>query len=743
MDYTSAPSKAVAVARMYALGGRVPEPLGPGSKEKRSAFDALASFLGLDLSAAAGKPELGRLLADHLGVTWDDSCYSAGGTVTLVGVNRLVDATVTQRLIPPSDDSSAQRLHEVMSAGPGGDQEPASQQPPEDLAMSDESSEIEQNIAEYIAALSEPAPVPTGVLSPPELITANDVRFVDGSWRQRLIDVQGWLNLPTPLDVSSPEAFAESLSAALWSDRHPEPSPDALLPRLQERLDKAKALRERFIELMDSTAEGNFTQESATQEWVRLWEEVTQQDEAEESGPIHATATTWSISQFVQYAEDGELELSPSYQRADVWPTSDAQMLIESILRGIPLPSVIILERQEDIRTLYEVVDGKQRLTSILRFMGAHPRAIALVKAKEQQWNETDLVDIFKTDYPRFKRLWNKHEPERLTAAVERTNYFPFALRGGDVKPLSGKLARFRGKYYSEIWQEHTEVQGTPRKVLYIFEKQATYQVPVITYKQVTPAQVHEVFSLYNKQGKHLNAEEIRNALYHQLALMKALLVTAGDSEDVKEVAPFLASSWDDLASTSKTLDNYGFGRVGYKRTKILSWVAASLLLNDGRPESRSTSSHINAFLDRVAGSVTDPLRDKDRVKTVMAMLDRGIDAHASVEDGWAPGFKNAQHKGKWQELQLVASLIGMCAASAVLGDDLEDAAEASIPRLLEVSRTWKRPGKTQSREQWLFIRQVVEGVLGVLDVDPAAAHRAMETRFGSSGLSNLLTADD
>ena len=79
-------------------------------------------------------------------------------------------------------------------------------------------------------------------------------------------------------------------------------------------------------------------------------------------------------------------------------------MLIESICAA-SLPSVIILERQEDIRTLYEVVDRKQRLTSILRFIGAHRRAIALVKAKEQQWNETDLVRHLQDELPRFKRL--------------------------------------------------------------------------------------------------------------------------------------------------------------------------------------------------------------------------------------------------------------------------------------------------------------------------------------------------
>ena len=175
-------------------------------------------------------------------------------------------------------------------------------------------------------------------------------------------------------------------------------------------------------------------------------------------------ANTWPVSEFVGYAEDGELSLSPSYQRADVWPTTTAQQLIESILRGIPLPSVILLQRTHSQRVMYETVDGKQRLTSILRFVGRHPRALDLVREKEETWGHAGLVQVFQTDYPQFKKLWRANESQTLTAGVAREYYFPFPLRTGDVKPLSG-LDHLKGRYFCEIRDKTIDVVGEPRPV--------------------------------------------------------------------------------------------------------------------------------------------------------------------------------------------------------------------------------------------------------------------------------------
>ncbi len=309
------------------------------------------------------------------------------------------------------------------------------------------------------------------------------------------------------------------------------------------------------------------------------------------------------------------------------------------------------------------------------------------------------------------------------------------------MRPLSGELEKLRGKYYSQIREERISVVGVPRPVLELFEFQSDYQVPVIVYKQVTTDQIHEVFKLYNKQGKHLNAEEIRNAQYHRLDLMRALLVTAGDADDVGEVAPFLEPHWSDLSSTPKTLDGYGFGRAGYKRTKLLSWVASVLFLDKGKPETRSTATQINALLERVGQQPSDRLRNGSAITGAMLLLDHGIDAHAGAPaDMWAQGFRNPQGKGKWQELQLVASLIGLCAARAVMdSDELDDLLDELAPTIRTASASWHRPTKTQSREQWLFISRVVGELLGILGVSSAEAHQRIAEQFGESGLEALL----
>lgn len=720
-----AASKAEATARMYELASEPPQPLGPGSKEKRSALEALGRVVGLALEDVPTKLECSRTLARRMDLAWDDSCFSGGDSITLTGLNRLLEG--------------AERWHSRMFASTPGTEEPGSE-------VLNEQTELEQRISEAIVDLSRSTATPVEFNSTTLPLEQSEIRFYDGSWRTHLGSVAEWLHLAVDLSTTSPHEFDATLARGLglddaWDQGSRDPVTEVLLPRLADRLDRSLALRDNFDSQLESAVEGGATRESASTAWSDSWEEVEDEDEVEGSGPIHAEADTWPISEFVGYARDHDLNLSPSYQRADVWPTSSSQLLIESILRGIPLPSIIILERGDSERTYYEVVDGKQRLTSILRFIGCHPAAVSLVERKAEEWGVPDLLDTFQKDYPQFKRLWKKHEVTRLTAQLERLYYFPFPLRSGDVRPLSGELARYRGKYYCQIKNQRLTVLGQARNVAYVFEKTATYKLPVIIYKQVTSEQIHEVFSLYNKQGKHLNAEEIRNALYHHLAFMKALVVTAGDSGAVETDAPFLEDRWPDLKSTQKVLDSYGFGQAGYKRTKLLSWVSSALLLEDGSPERRSTANHINALLKRVDDDRHDVLRDVSRVREAMVLLDRGLDVHAAIPpEVWAKQFVNSRSTGKWQELQLVASLIGLSAAVAAYGDDdLSDLVEERWDAISVASASWTRPRKTQSREQWQFISRVVVDMLDVLDVHVEEVDARLRDAFGACGLFDLV----
>jgi hypothetical protein len=75
--------------------------------------------------------------------------------------------------------------------------------------------------------------------------------------------------------------------------------------------------------------------------------------------PIHAL-----------YAERDVYSSYPSCQRDYVWKKGMQQKLIDSILRGLPIPPVTVLPASESeiMGTRYWVVDGQQRLRTILKF---------------------------------------------------------------------------------------------------------------------------------------------------------------------------------------------------------------------------------------------------------------------------------------------------------------------------------------------------------------------------------------
>lgn len=67
-----------------------------------------------------------------------------------------------------------------------------------------------------------------------------------------------------------------------------------------------------------------------------------------------------------QYEDRKQIELAPSYQRGNVWTKRQKSELIESILMGIPLPLMYFFENNKGV---YQVVDGKQRLTTLFSYL--------------------------------------------------------------------------------------------------------------------------------------------------------------------------------------------------------------------------------------------------------------------------------------------------------------------------------------------------------------------------------------
>lgn len=79
--------------------------------------------------------------------------------------------------------------------------------------------------------------------------------------------------------------------------------------------------------------------------------------------------TTQQITWFLDLYRNNQLDLEPPYQRKSVWSSKDRKFFLDTIFRNYPAPPIFIHRTVNDQGyTKYHVVDGKQRLETILLF---------------------------------------------------------------------------------------------------------------------------------------------------------------------------------------------------------------------------------------------------------------------------------------------------------------------------------------------------------------------------------------
>lgn len=74
------------------------------------------------------------------------------------------------------------------------------------------------------------------------------------------------------------------------------------------------------------------------------------------------------LSWFIDMLAQGRLELDPPYQRKSVWTYKDKQFFLDTVLNNYPCPAVYLQKESTEKGPIYNVVDGKQRLSTVLDF---------------------------------------------------------------------------------------------------------------------------------------------------------------------------------------------------------------------------------------------------------------------------------------------------------------------------------------------------------------------------------------
>ncbi|QWG71333.1 DUF262 domain-containing protein [Bacillus mycoides] len=163
-----------------------------------------------------------------------------------------------------------------------------------------------------------------------------------------------------------------------------------------------------------------------------------------------------SIGELMNMYRDEELKINPKFQRFFRWNETQKSKFIESILLGIPIPPIFVSQTKEGT---WDVIDGLQRLSTILEFTG--------------------LL---------------KREDDELTP--------PSKLVGTDFLP----------SLEDKMWENKYDIENsfTPQQRFKL--KRAKLDINIIKETSDDDSK-YELFQRINTGGTHLEPQEIRNCL--------------------------------------------------------------------------------------------------------------------------------------------------------------------------------------------------------------------------------------
>ena len=185
------------------------------------------------------------------------------------------------------------------------------------------------------------------------------------------------------------------------------------------------------------------------------------------------TSSVQPLSWFRDRYRDGTLTIKPPYQRKPVWAARQKCSLIESILLRLPIPEIYIQQTTSpEGDTSYAIVDGQQRIRSVLQFVGSeqdpkeeeHNKFALDMLPADSEWKDVTFSELSSDTKKEFygyhfvvRYLFTDSEAA-LRDMFERLNRYLTPL-----KPQELRNARFTGPFASltvklannEYWAEN------------------------------------------------------------------------------------------------------------------------------------------------------------------------------------------------------------------------------------------------------------------------------------------------
>jgi hypothetical protein len=157
------------------------------------------------------------------------------------------------------------------------------------------------------------------------------------------------------------------------------------------------------------------------------------------------------VHDLVHLYANKQLNLNPGFQRKSVWTTKDRSKLLESIIRNYPVPAIFLYKREEKGKLVYDVIDGKQRIETILLFMGVMRGNRFTVKTQLDDNSENMVFD------------WNYLKRKGKQSLIEGYRLYTIEV-DGDLSDIIALFVRINstGKALTSSEKQHAKYYDSP-----------------------------------------------------------------------------------------------------------------------------------------------------------------------------------------------------------------------------------------------------------------------------------------
>ncbi len=195
-----------------------------------------------------------------------------------------------------------------------------------------------------------------------------------------------------------------------------------------------------------------------------------------------------SLKSISDMVESGAIDISPKYQRRPRWTEQKESDLIESFILNIPVPPIYLAE---DAYGTYSVIDGKQRITAINKFLKGelslkNPERFPELDATKFIDLPTSIRNALKIrPYLRVVTLLKQSDSELKHEVFIRLNKAGVALNSQEIRNVA-----FRGPLNDAIFELsednyfRSRLKSHPKTAMYKEMKDVQYVLRFFTVKE-------------------------------------------------------------------------------------------------------------------------------------------------------------------------------------------------------------------------------------------------------------------